>query len=351
MSRVRDQFSNFNQESALTQEDQILDITLRPKRWEEYIGQEKIKRSIQVMIQAAKQRGQTPEHILFHGSAGLGKTSLSYLIAKEMGKNIRVTSGPAIERAGDLAAILTNLEPGDVLFIDEAHRLNAVVEEYLYPAMEEFKLHLILGKGPLARTLDLELPPFTLIAATTRLALLSAPLRSRFGAIFQLDFYTIQEIAAILERSAQILKVETDKEALLLIAQRSRFTPRVANRLLKRIRDFAQVEGEGKITLEQAKKALEFLEIDEQGLEPTDRLILRTLIEKFGGGPVGLKSLAAACAQEEDTILEVYEPYLMRLGFIERTPKGRVATPLAYEHLKIKPPWRQKKLLGQPKIL
>ncbi len=344
MSRDSTQAKNFSPDPALTQEDQILDTALRPRSWSEYIGQEKIKRNIKIMIEAAKQRGETPEHILFHGSSGLGKTTLSYLIAKEMGKNIRVTSGPAVERAGDLAAILSNLDPGDVLFIDEAHRLNTVVEEYLYPAMEEFKLHLILGKGPLARTMDLELPRFTLIGATTRLALLSAPLRSRFGAVFQLDFYTVEEIAQILERSSQLLKVEAEKQALLLIAERSRFTPRVANRLLKRIRDFAQVEGSGIITLEQAKKALEFLEIDEQGLEPADRLILRSLIEKFNGGPVGLKSLAASCAQEEDTILDVYEPYLMRLGFIERTPKGRVATPLAYEHLKIKAPRRQKGL-------
>src|SRR3989338_4953181 len=296
-------------------EDRVLDVTLRPKKWQDYIGQEKVKRSLQIMLGAAKLRKELPEHLLFHGSAGLGKTTLSYLIAHELQANIRITSGPAIERAGDLAAILTNLAEGDILFIDECHRLSKQVEEYLYPALEEFKLHLILGHGPMARTMELDLPRFTLIAATTRPALLSAPLRSRFGAIFRLDYYDNKEIAAILRRSADLLKIGVDEKALELIAQRSRFTPRVANRLLKRVRDFAQVEGQDTRSEQIADAALEFMEIDQHGLEPSDRQVLQTLIEKFDGGPTGLQALAAASSQEQDTILEVSEPYLLRLGF------------------------------------
>ncbi|MBZ9571863.1 Holliday junction branch migration DNA helicase RuvB [Patescibacteria group bacterium] len=318
-----------------TPEDYTLDLTLRPQAWDEYIGQERIKKNIKIIIEAAKKRNQSPDHLLLYGNTGLGKTTLAYLIAKEMGVNIRVTSGPAIERAGDLAAILTNLSEGEVLFIDESHRINKVCEEYLYSAMEDFKLNLILGKGPMARTMELKLPHFTLIGATTRIALISAPLRNRFGATFQLNFYEISDIEKIIQRSSKILGVKTEPEAIKIIAKRSRFTPRVANRLLKRVRDFAQVEGKGIITKEIAKSSLGFLEIDEFGLEPGDRRILEVIIKKFGGGPVGLQAIAAASSEEEDTILDIYEPYLMQLGFIERTPRGRITTLLAYKHLKI----------------
>jgi Holliday junction DNA helicase RuvB len=320
----------------IIEEDKELDITLRPKKWEDYIGQEKIKKNLEIILKAAKRRKETPEHLLFYGNSGLGKTTLAYLVAKEIGTNLKITSGPAIEKAGDLAAILTNLTEGDVLFIDECHRLNKMIEEYLYPAMEDFKLNLVLGKGPMAKTLELKLPPFTLIGATTRIALLSSPLRSRFGAVFQLNFYQKEEIEKIIQNSAKILGVEIEPQACEILAQCSRFTPRVANRLLKRVRDFAQVEGEGIITKKITKKALEFLEIDELGLEAGDRKILETLIKKFGGGPVGLQALAAATQEEEDTILEIYEPYLMQLGFIERTSQGRIATKLAYQHLGLK---------------
>lgn len=317
-------------------EDEVLDNTLRPKIWAEYIGQEKLKKNLQIIIEAAKQRGETIDHLLFYGNPGLGKTTLSYLVAKEMAANIRTTSGPAIERAGDLASVLTNLEEGDVLFIDECHRINNLVEEYLYPAMEDFKLNLILGKGPMAQTMELKLPHFTLIGATTRLALLSSPLRNRFGATFQVDFYQPSDIEKIIEHSSKILETEIEPAAIKIIACSSRFTPRVANRLLKRVRDFAQVEGQGIITEKIAKSALNFLEIDELGLEPGDRKIIETIINKFSGGPVGLKTLAAATSEEEDTILDIYEPYLMQLGFIERTAKGRTATKAAYRHLGIK---------------
>ncbi|RLC39485.1 MAG: Holliday junction branch migration DNA helicase RuvB [Candidatus Nealsonbacteria bacterium] len=316
------------------QED-ILDVTLRPRSWEEYIGQEKVKQNLKIIIAAAKKRGEPIEHLLFYGGSGLGKTTLAHLVAKEIGKEIKVISGPAVERAGDLAAILTNLEEGSVLFCDEIHRLSRVIEEYLYPAMEDFKLNLVLGKGPMARTMEVKLPRFTLIGATTRLALVSGPLRSRFGAIFGLNFYTVPDIKKILERSTQILNIEAEDEALEIIAQSSRFTPRIANHLLKRVRDFAQVKGEGKITKKIAKASLKSLEIDELGLTLQDRRILEAIIKKFNGGPVGLQALAAACAEEEDTILDIYEPYLMRIGFIERTPRGRIATKLAYQHLRI----------------
>lgn len=314
-------------------EDQGLDSTLRPKTWDEYIGQEKIKKSIRIITGAAKKRGEVSEHLLFYGSAGLGKTTLAYLVANETGSNIRVTSAPSIEKAGDLVSILTNLSEGDILFIDECHRLNRICEEYLYSAMEDFKLNLIIGKGPMARTMELELPHFTLIGATTRLALLSSPLRSRFGAIFQLNFYETEDIEKIIMRSARILNVEIRPEAIKIIARRARFTPRVANRLLKRVRDFAEIEGQGIITEQIAKEALGFLEVDELGLETGDRRILDIIINKFEGGPVGLQSLAAATSEEEDTILDIYEPYLMQLGFIERTPRGRTASKAAYKHL------------------
>jgi len=326
-------------------EDQILDFTLRPKNWQEYVGQDKIKENIRIIITAAKQRSQSPDHLLFYGNSGLGKTTLAHLVALEMGKDIRITSGPAIERAGDLAAIMTNLSEGDVLFIDEIHRMHKTIEEYIYPAMESYKLNLILGKGPMARTMELALPHFTIIGATTRPGLLSAPLRNRFGATFQLNFYKNQDIEKIIERSARLLNVKIQPEAVGIIAARSRFTPRVANRLLKRVRDFAQVQNSGIITKEIAAHALESLEVDQMGLEPGDIKILLALIEKFDGGPVGLQSLAAAALEEEDTILDMYEPYLMQCGFLLRTPKGRIASKLAYEHLGLKFPNSQTNLI------
>jgi Holliday junction DNA helicase RuvB len=317
-------------------EDEVLDLTLRPQTWEEYIGQEKIKKNLKIIIDAAKKRGQPSEHLLFYGGSGLGKTSLAHIVANEIGAKIKIVSGPAIEKAGDLAAILTNLAEGDVLFIDECHRLNKIIEEYLYSAMEDFKLNIIIGKGPMARTMELPIPRFTLIGATTRIAMLSSPLRNRFGATFQLNFYETEDIGRIIQRSAQILGVQALPEAVKIIAQRSRFNPRVANRLLKRVRDFAEVEGQGIITEKIAKESLGFLEVDEIGLEPSDRKILETIIEKFEGGPVGLQALAAATSEEQDTILDIYEPYLMQLGFIERTPKGRLTTKAAYAHLGLK---------------
>lgn len=314
-------------------EEQNLDLALRPQRWEEYIGQTLAKKNLKILIDAAKKRGEPMEHVLLGGPAGLGKTSMAHLIAREMQTNIRVTSGPAIERVGDLASILTNLLPGDVLFIDEVHRLNKLIEEVLYPAMESRVLDIVIGKGPSARTLQLELPPFTLIAATTRIGLLSGPLRSRFGGTFRLDFYSRPDIEMIIRRSAKILNIRIDDAAVARLAACARFTPRVANRLLKRARDYAQVHDQGVLSDEVAQKTLALLEIDEMGLEPMDRRILETVMKKFGGGPVGLSAVAAASAEEEDTIEEVYEPYLMQLGFLERTPRGRVATERAYEHL------------------
>jgi len=321
---------------ALAREDTSLDLTLRPKTWKEYVGQEKVTKNLKVLLEAAKQRRESPEHLLFYGNSGLGKTTLAHVVANEIQAPLRVTSGPAIEKAGDLAAILTNLADNSVLFIDEIHRLSKPLEEYLYSALEDFKLHLILGKGPMARTMSLDLPRFTLIGATTRAALLSSPLRGRFGAVFQLSFYSEQDLEMILERSAFLLGVTTEPKAIAAIAKRSRLTPRVANRLLKRVRDFAQVEGDGIITEAIADKALEFLGIDDKGLETNDGRILETMIKKFDGGPVGLQALAAASSEEEGAILDIYEPYLMQLGFIERTPRGRMATKLAYQHLGIK---------------
>jgi Holliday junction DNA helicase RuvB len=330
----------------LQNEDKTLDKTLRPYDFKEYFGQEKIKKNLKILLQAAKQRAEAVEHILLYGGSGLGKTTLAHIIAKELNTNIKITSGPAIERIGDLASILTNLEKGDILFIDEAHRLNKLIEEYLYPAMEECCLDIIIGKGPSARSIQLDLPPFTLIAATTRISLLSSPLRNRFGATYHLNFYEQEDIENILKRSSKILKIETDEAGIKEIAKRARKTPRVANRLLKRVRDYAQVNAQGKITKEITQEALEMLEIDELGLEPIDRLIIKTIIEKFNGGPVGLDTLAAATSEEKDTIGEIYEPYLMQIGFLARTPKGRVATNVAYKHLKLKSPKDlQKKLI------
>lgn len=319
--------------SLKNNEDRNLDVTLRPQTWSEYIGQNQIKKNLEILIEAAKKRNEPIEHILLYGMAGLGKTTLAYVIGKEMNASIKITSGPAIERVGDLASILTNLSEGDILFIDEAHRLNKLIEEVLYPAMENFTLDIIIGKGPSAKTIQLELPRFTLIAATTRIGLLSSPLRSRFGVTFKLDFYTQEEIEKILERSSSILNIKINKEALELIASVSRGTPRVANRLLKRVRDFAQVNNRNEITKNIAKETLNLLEIDSLGLETTDRKILKIIIEKFNGGPVGLKALAASSGEEVDTIEEIYEPYLLQIGFLIRTPRGRVATKQAYEHL------------------
>lgn len=316
-----------------TAEDVPLDTSLRPRWLREYIGQDKVKDNLQIAMEAAKGRGEALDHILLYGPPGLGKTTLAYIIATEMGVNLRVTSGPAVERAGDLAAILTNLRQSDVLFIDEVHRLGWPVEEVLYPAMEDFALDLVIGKGPGARSLRLSLPRFTLVGATTRYALLSPPLRDRFGAVYRLDFYDQPAMEAIIQRSAQILKVEVDGAGVKEIAQRARGTPRVANRLLKRVRDYAQVKAQGVITEDVAQEALRRLEIDSLGLDEVDHKVLRTIIEKFEGGPVGLETIAAAISEEPDTIMDVYEPYLLQLGFLERTPRGRVATRLAYQHL------------------
>jgi Holliday junction DNA helicase RuvB len=313
--------------------DGFLDSTLRPGRWDDYIGQEHIKENVRILLSAAKERGHSAEHILFYGPPGLGKTTLAHLIAKETGRNIKVTSGPAIERVGDLASILTNLAPGDILFIDEIHRLNKMIEEVLYPAMEGGTLDIVIGKGPSARTLQLELPPFTLIAATTRISLLSAPLRSRFsGGVFRLEFYTPEEIQKIIERSSKILDITLHSDAMSEIAKRSRSTPRTANYFLKRVRDYAQVH-KTEADQESAKRALALLGVDEFGLTQADRSLLEVIIEKFNGGPVGVKTLAAATSEEEGTIEDVVEPYLLQTGFLERTPRGRTATKKAYEHL------------------
>jgi len=326
-------------------EGRLLDNTLRPGGWNEYVGQKNIKRNLEILLRAAKERNHPPEHLLFYGPPGLGKTTLAYLVAREIDRPIKVTAGPAIEKVGDLASILTNLSPGDVLFIDEIHRLNKTIEEMLYPAMESGALHIIIGKGPSARTIQLELPPFTLVAATTRIAMISSPLRSRFsGGVFRLDFYEPGEIMEIIERSAKILKIKLAAGAAEEIAKRSRRTPRTANFLLKRCRDFAQINRRV-LDKETIRGALGLLGVDEAGLVPTDRNLLLAIIEKFGGGPVGLNTLAGSLAEEEETLQEYHEPYLMQMGFIERTPRGRVATPLSYRHLGKTPMAEQRKLI------
>lgn len=314
-------------------EDQQEEVTLRPQRLMDFIGQPDLKANLSIFIEAAKARQEPLEHMLLYGNPGLGKTTLAHIIGREMGSNVRVTSGPALERVGDLAAILSSLQRGDILFIDEIHRMNRAIEEVLYPAMEDFALDVIVGKGPTARTLRLNLEPFTIIGATTRLSLLSAPLRDRFGTIFQLEFYEEPDMRSIAQRSAGILGFAIDDASADVIARRSRRTPRIANRLLKRVRDFAQVKNDGVITGECANAALDLLSIDPLGLDNADRRLLMTLIEKFQGGPVGLSTLAAATQEEQATIEEVYEPYLLQLGFLERTSRGRVATSRAYDHL------------------
>ncbi|MEK7152097.1 MAG: Holliday junction branch migration DNA helicase RuvB [Patescibacteria group bacterium] len=338
--------SRDSKEAEVPPDELFLDHTLRPQSWDGYIGQENIKRNLKILLTAAKERNHPPEHLLFYGPPGLGKTTLAHLIAIESGTQMRATSGPAIEKVGDLASILTNLSPGDILFIDEIHRLNKLIEEVLYPAMESGSLDIIIGKGPSARTIQLDLPPFTLIAATTRISLLSSPLRSRFsGGTFRLEFYTTGEVKKIINQSAHILGVSIDDEAADEIAKRSRFTPRIANYLLKRCRDFAQVH-RGKLSKETVREALMLLDIDELGLNALDRKILETIITKFAGGPVGLGTISAAISEEEGTIEEVSEPYLIQLGLLERTARGRTATNRAYHHLGHDlPQERQEKLL------
>ncbi|MDE0029924.1 MAG: Holliday junction branch migration DNA helicase RuvB [Deltaproteobacteria bacterium] len=316
-----------------TEEDVVYDSSLRPRRFSEYVGQDKVKANLAVAITAAKRRGDVLDHLLFHGPPGLGKTSLAHLISHEMGVDIRPTSGPVIERPGDLAALLTNLDAGDILFIDEIHRLNHVVEEVLYPAMEDFQVDVMIGQGPGAKSIKLDLKRFTLVGATTRSGLLTPALRNRFGAVFRLDFYEPEVLARLLARSAALLGVGGDDAGFMEIARRSRGTPRIANRLLRRVRDYAEVHGEGRVTRPVACRALEMLEVDEQGCDKMDTLILATIIDKFDGGPVGLDTLAAAIGEERGTVEDAYEPYLIQAGFLERRPQGRVATPVAYRHL------------------
>ena len=339
MDRIVDRTQDSPDEAAL-------ETSLRPHSLDDYVGQEQVKASLRIIVEAALQRSDTLDHVLFCGPPGLGKTTLANIIASEMGANIKSTSGPAIERPGDLAAILTNLQQGDIFFIDEIHRLHHVIEETLYPAMEDFQLDIIIGQGPSARTLKLELPRFTLVGATTRVGLLTSPLRDRFGVVARLDFYTPDELQVIVGRSAQLLRVQIDPSGTIEIARRSRGTPRIANRLLRRVRDYAQVRADGTITQEVANAALQLLEVDTRGLDKMDRQLLLTIIDKFDGGPVGLETLAASINEEKDTIEDVYEPFLLQSGYLKRTPRGRTATEIAYHHLQ-----RQPKTDAQPRLL
>jgi len=325
------------EKSIITEEEIRFEQGVRPQSFAEYVGQERVKENLRVFIDAARKRGEALDHCLFHGPPGLGKTTLAHIIAHELGVGIKATSGPAIERPGDLAAILTNLQERDVLFIDEIHRLNRVVEEALYPVLEDFKFDIVIGQGPSARAIKLDIHPFTLVGATTRAGLLTSPLRDRFGVVFRIDYYSPQELTVIVKRSARILGVSIDEEGAWEIASRSRGTPRVAIRLLRRVRDYAQVKEDGSITREVAQRALALMEIDHLGLDNMDRKILRTIIEKFSGGPVGIDTLCTAISEEKDTIEDVYEPFLIQKGYIHRTPRGRVATKLAYEYLELQP--------------
>lgn len=326
----------------VTPEEEVLFVSLRAHDWHEFYGQENIKKSLQIAMSAASKRKEPIEHVLLYGPPGLGKTTISHLIAREMGVSIKVTSGPAIERAGDLASILTNLEKGDILFIDEIHRLNKIVEETLYPAMEDFALDIVIGKGPSARTLRLDLPQFTIVGATTKIGMLSAPLRDRFGVVYRLNFYTPKELEEIIRRGAAKLKTPVDKKSIEEISIRARGTPRIALKLLKRVRDYAQVHGDGKITIDLTEKALDLLEVDSMGLDNNDVRYLRALIEKHSGGPVGIETMASTISEDISTIEDVIEPYLMQTGFIKRSPRGRMATKFAYEHFGISFPEEEK---------
>ncbi|MGH7766882.1 MAG: Holliday junction branch migration DNA helicase RuvB [Candidatus Binatia bacterium] len=333
-----------------TDEDVKFEVSLRPRGFAEYVGQEQVKENLKVAIAAARGRKDTLDHVLFHGPPGLGKTSLAYIIAREMGVNIKATSGPVVERPGDLAALLTNLEEGDILFIDEIHRLNHVVEEVLYPAMEDYQIDIMIGQGPSARSIKLDLKRFTLVGATTRSGLLTSPLRNRFGAIFRLDFYAPEALTQILKRSAALLGVKEEAGGLSEIARRSRGTPRIANRLLRRVRDYAQVKAGGAITKKVTEEALKMLEVDPKGFDKMDTMLLLTLIDKFAGGPVGVETLAAAIGEEKDTIEDVYEPFLIQAGFLNRTPRGRMATALAYDHFGRKQEAAQPGVKKQPTL-
>lgn len=326
--------------------DDRVDHALRPQKLADIIGQNQVKENLSILIDAARHRGEALDHVLFYGPPGLGKTTLAHVLGNEMGVNVKVTAGPAIERAGDLAAILTNLRAGDILFIDEVHRLGRAVEEVLYPAMEDFALDIVIGKGPSARSIRLKLPRFTVVGATTRLALVTAPLRARFGAVYRLDYYDIEAMKSIVGRAATMLKVQADASGVEEVARRARGTPRIALRLLRRVRDFAQVRADGTITQKVAKEALDLLQVDPLGLDDVDRRVLKTIIEKYNGGPVGLNTIAASISEEQDTIMDVVEPYLLQLGFLDRTPQGRVATRSAYEHLGY-----QYTEEGQPRLL